>query len=150
MTKFLTQEALEKFKKELDELKNVKRKEISERIRSTAAFGDLKENFAYHEAKEAQGFLEMRIRELGDMINQAKVLEKKTDGKVGLGSKVTISMNDEKDEYQLVESEESDIMQGKISITSPIGKELNGKSKGDIVKITTPDGIKQYKVVEVS
>lgn len=149
MAKFLTPEALEKFKKELDELKNVKRKEISERIRYTAAFGDLKENFAYHEAKEAQGFLEMRIRELEQMINQAKIIEKKNDGKAGLGSKVTIISGDDKDEYQLVEAEESDIMQGKISITSPIGKELDGKSKGDVVKINTPDGVKEYKVVDI-
>ena len=149
MAKFLTPEALEKFKQELGELKNVKRKEISERIRYTAAFGDLKENFAYHEAKEAQGFLEMRIRELEQMINQAKVIEKKTDGKAGLGSKVIISCDGDKDEYQLVESEESDILQGKISITSPIGRELNEKRKGDVVKINTPDGIKEYKVIDV-
>lgn len=150
MAKFLTKGALEGFKKELEDLKNVKRKEISERIRYAAAFGDLKENFAYHEAKEAQGFLEMRIRELEQMISQARIITKNGDGTAGLGSVVTISNGDENEEYQLVEPEESDIIKGKISIKSPLGINIKGKGVGDSFEIVMPDGRVKYKIIKIN
>src|SRR3989338_7012627 len=95
MPKYLTKEAFEGFKKELDYLENTKRQEISERIRYTASFGDLKENSAYDEAKDAQGFLEGRISELKEIIAKARVLNKKENGKVQLGSVVSIEAEGE-------------------------------------------------------
>ena len=149
MPKFLTKEAHERFKNELNELKTVKRKEISERIRYTASFGDLKENFAYHEAKEAQGFLEAKIRELEGILANSQILQKKTGEVAGLGSTVSISSGKEKDEYQIVEPEESDILKGKISIKSPMGIALAGKKKGDKVVLKSPDGEKEYNIIKV-
>lgn len=149
MPKYLTPEALEEFKKELEYLKTVKRQEIAERIKHAAAFGDLKENFAYHEAKEAQGFLEGRILELRNIISSAKVIEKNKDGKIGVGFTVVIKSGTDTDEYKIVEPEEADIMKGKISAKSPLGKELIGKKKGDKIEISLADGKKQYVIVKV-
>lgn len=149
MPKYLTSEALGEFKKEIEHLKTVKRREMAERIRHAASFGDLKENFAYHEAKEAQGFLEGRIAELRNIISSAKVIEKNKDGKVGVGSKVVIKSKDESNEYSIVEPEEADIMKSKISAKSPLGKELIGKAKGDKIQINTPEGSKEYTIIKV-
>jgi transcription elongation factor GreA len=86
MVKRLTQEGLEKLKKELAQLKTVARKEVQERIRQSAALGDLKENAGYHAAKEDQSFIEGRIIKLEDIIVQAQVIEKKQGGGIGIGS----------------------------------------------------------------
>ncbi|MFH1181043.1 MAG: transcription elongation factor GreA [bacterium] len=153
MTKYLTAEGLEKLKKELDHLEKVERREISEKIRQTAAFGDLKENFAYHEAKDAQGFLEGRIRELKGVIAGAKVIEKNRSGKVQAGSIVLLDSSDGqregKEEFQIVGPEEADIFKGKISYQSPLGAALLGKTKGDKAVIKSSDGIIEYKILEI-
>lgn len=149
MPKYLTPEALEEFKKELEYLKTVKRREMAERIKHAAAFGDLKENFAYHEAKEAQGFLEGRIQELRNIISSAKVIEKNKDGRIGVGFTVVIKSGDDIDEYKIVEPEEADIIKGKISAKSPLGKELIGKKKGEKIEIALADGKKEYVIVGV-
>src|SRR3989338_7304270 len=138
MPKYLTKEAFESFKKELDYLENTKRKEISERIRYTASFVDLRENSAYDEAKDAQGFLEGRISELKEVIAKAQVLNKKENGKVQIGSVVLIEADGEEQKFQVTEPEEADILGGKISYLSPTGAVLLGKAKGDKVKVKTP------------
>ena len=89
MPKYLTKEGLEKFKNELEQSKTVKRKEVAERIRHAASFGDLSENAAYHEAKEAQGFLEDRINELRKIISGAMVVENYKNGRVQVGRLAT-------------------------------------------------------------
>jgi len=149
MVKHLTQEGLEKLKKELDHLKTVARKEVQERIRSSAAHGDLKENAGYHAAKEDQSFIEGRILQLEDIINQAQAIEKKQGGGVQIGSVVCLKSKAGEDKYQIVEPEEADIMAGKISLKSSLGEALLGKKKGDIVKFITLDGVKEYKITKI-
>ena len=150
MTKYLTHEGLEKLKKELDYLKNVKRKEVSEKISFSASFGDLKENAAYDTAKEEQGFVEGRIKELEQVLNQAKVLKKNGAGTVQLGSVVLVSCHNKKEKFQIVEPEEADIDKGKISYKSPLGGVLFGKRKGAKVDIDAPDGKIGYQIIEIA
>ena len=149
MAKHLTQEGLEKLKKELSHLKTVARKEVQERIRQSAAYGDLKENAGYHAAKEDQSFIEGRILQLEDIINQAQVIEKRQGGGVQIGSVVCLKSGDGDDKYQIVEPEEADIMAGKISLKSSLGASLLGKKKGDVVKFTTPDGVKECQIIKI-
>jgi transcription elongation factor GreA len=149
MSKYLTAEGLEKFKKELDNLENVKRRELADKLNYAISFGDLKENAAYHEAKEAQGFLEGRILELKGIISNAKVVVKTNTGMVGIGSTVLLSASDGNEEYAIVSPEEADVFKGKISYQSPLGKLLMGKSKGYTVKMDTPSGKIEYQIIEV-
>jgi len=95
MVKYFTVQGLEKLKKELDYLEKVKRKEVSERLRHTAAQGDLKENAGYHAAKEQQGFVEGRIKELKEIISQSKIIEKKEGDQVQIGSFVCLESLEE-------------------------------------------------------
>lgn len=149
MAKQLTKEGFEKLKEELNNLKTVARKEVQERIRHAAAHGDLKENAGYHAAKEDQSFIEGRILQLEDIINQAQVIKKQSGGGVQIGSVVCIESKDGKDKYQIVEPEEADILLDKISLKSSLGEALLGKKKGDIVKFVTPDGIKECKIISL-
>ena len=150
MTKYLTPEGLKKIKKELDYLINVERREIAERLRHAASFGDLSENAAYDEAKDAQGFLEEKIRRLKRVLSQAQVIKKEKSEKVQIGSIVYVkSENNKKQKFQIVESEEVDIMNGKISQESPIGNALLNKSKGEKIKIKTPEGEIEYEILKV-
>lgn len=150
MTKYLTLEGLEKFKKELNYLKTVKRKEIAERLRHTASFGDLSENFAYRETKEAQFFLEGRILELEETVRNTKIIEKKKQAdRVQIGSTVLVVSNNKKGKFRIVGSEETNPEQGQISYQSPLGKALLGKSVGAKVKIETPTGKIEYKILKI-
>jgi len=149
MAKYLTSEGLEKLKKELNYLKTVKRREIAGRLRHTASFGDLSENFAYQQAKEDQAFLEGRILELKEIICQAKIIEKKENGKVQIGSMVLINSNGDKEKFQIVEPEEANPQEGKISYQSPLGEALLSKSVGAKIKMKTPEGKIQYKILKI-
>lgn len=146
--KKLTKEGLKKLQEELDYLKNVRRKEIVKRIREAAALGDLKENAGYHAAKEDQAFTEGKIKSLTDIVNQAEVIEKKGD-QIQPGSLVCLESKDGKEKYQVVEPEEADIMSGKISTESSLGKALLGKKKGDSVDFETPGGLRKFKITKV-
>lgn len=153
MVKYLTKEGLEKLKKELTYLKTVARKEVQERIRQSAAHGDLKENAGYHAAKEDQSFIEGRIAKLSELIASAQVLESPSVGgeksKVQMGSIVSLKSKDGQNKYQVVDPEEADISTGKISFKSSLGEALLGRKKGDVVKFNTPDGVKEYKITDV-
>ena len=149
MSKYLTAEGLEKFKKELDNLENVKRRELADKLNYAISFGDLKENAAYHEAKEAQGFLEGRILELKGIISNAKVVEKNSNGIVGIGSTVLVSLDGSSEEYSIVSPEEADVFKGKLSFQSPLGKLLIGKIKGQKIRLETPGGQAEYLIIDV-
>jgi len=149
MTKYLTKEGLEKLKKELDYLKNIKRKEVSAAIKYAADFGDLKENAAYDEAKDAQGFVEGRILELERAVAQAHVIEAINNGKIQIGSIVSIRSGEREDRFHIVGQEESDIMQGKISYQSPLGSALMGKTEGEKVIIKIAENKTEYKIIKV-
>ncbi len=149
MPKYLTSEGSEKFKKELNYLKTVKRKEITECLRHSISFGDLSENFAYQQAKEDQAFLEGKILELEKIIRNAKIIEKKKTEKVQIGSIVIVSSDNKKQKFQIVESEEANPLEGKISFQSPLGKALLDKSVGNSIKTETSEGKIQYKILKI-
>ena len=150
MQKYLTPEGLEKLKKELEHLKNIKRKEIAERLEKCISFGDLTENAEYHETKEAQAFIEGRILELEDLIRNAVVAPEGGDGLYAqVGSTVLVSSGSGKEEFKIVGVEEADPLAGKISINSPLGKAFLNQMKGAVIEVKTPKGIAQYKILKI-
>ena len=150
----ITFQGLEKLKKELKELKNIKRPEIVKAIAEARGHGDLKENAEYHAAKEEQAKTEGRIIEINDLIARANVidvtkLEKKDN--VIFGSTVNLINleNNEKKTYKIVGKDEADIAKNYIYFRSPIGKALIGKKKSELITVTTPSGEKNFKITEV-
>ncbi len=149
----LTNEGFQNIKKELDHLKKVERPEIIERIAIARSHGDLSENAEYHSAREKQGMIEARIKYLEGVIAEAEVIDptKLSGDRVLFGATVTIFDSESEDEttYKLVGELESDLNNGKLSVTSPIGAALIGKEIGDEVVVQTPAGRKVYEIMEV-
>ena len=150
----ITFEGLKKIKKELEELKNIKRPKIIEAIAEARAHGDLKENAEYHAAKEEQSKIESRIIKINDLIARANVidvtkLEKKD--KVVFGSTVSLIdlKSNESKTYKIVGKDEADINKNYIYFKSPIGKALIGKNKKDLMTVVTPSGEKNFQITEV-
>jgi transcription elongation factor GreA len=155
MEKFpMTAGGLQQLKDELKHLKNVERHAVIKAISEAREHGDLSENAEYHAAREKQGFIEGRIKELEDKIARAEVIDvSKLSGKdIKFGATVTI-IDDETEEkitYQIVGIDEADIKKGLLSIRSPLARALIGKSAGDTCDITTPGkGHKSYEIIEV-
>jgi transcription elongation factor GreA len=146
---YITQEGLEELKKELNILKTDKTREIAELIKHTASFGDLKENFAYHDAKEKQAFLHGRIKELEHKIKYAKVVEKKQSDKVQVGSDVTVLLNGEKQKFSIVASDRVDPLNGMISYESPIGKALLNKSANQEIGVEIGGNKVKLKILKI-
>lgn len=149
MNNYLTKKALEKLKKRLKTLKE-KRKEIAKRLQRVTSFGDITDNAAFDEAKEAQAFLEGEILELEKTIREAKIIEpglKK--GEVIIGSKLVLETGGKEKEFLLTSSVEAEPQKGKISAESPLGKALLGKKKGAKVSIKTPQGKIEYKILKI-
>ena len=150
----LTQEGYNNLEKELEELKTVKRYEISERIKVALGFGDLSENSEYDEAKNAQAANENKIAELEAKLRYAKIIdESEIDTKtVQVGNTVTVlDMDfDEEVEYNIVGTTEVDLAQNKISNESPIAKALIGKKVKDVVDVEAPSGIIKMKILKIS
>ena len=149
MINYLTKEGLEKLKKELEELKTTKRKEISEKLKHAISFGDLKENAAYHEAKDSQAFLEGKIMELQKLINSAVIAKIGNKEKVQIGDTATIKSSDSEDKYTIVSPAESDPLKGKISSESPLGKTILNLKAGDSFEFDCPGGKIKYKVLKI-
>jgi len=150
---YLSQEGYNNLKSELEELKQVKRPELSKKIAEARDFGDLKENAEYHAAKEAQVLLESKITQIEQTLSRAKVLSKDdmAKDKVTILSQVRLKdlKNDLEVEYTLVSPAESDFKLNKISTTSPVGKALLGKKKGDVVLINVPAGTLKYQILDL-
>ena len=152
---YLTQEGLDKMKTELDHLINVRRPEISDKLQKAIAEGDLKENANYHDAKEQQGFMEGRIQELQAGLRNVKIIEPQAtvSGVIRVGSTAVITEvgldEDEEEEYRIVGAREADPANGYISNESPIGVALLGKKRGQTVKVLTPGGEVQLKILKV-
>ncbi len=150
----ITSQGLEKLKKELEELKNIKRPKIVEAIAEARGHGDLKENAEYHAAKEEQSKIEGRIIEINDLIARANVidvtkLEKKDN--VIFGSTVhliDLEINIKKT-YKIVGKDEADATKNYIYFRSPMGKALIGKKKKETIIVTTPAGEKNFEIIEV-
>ena len=147
---YLTQEGLEKLKGELEYLKNTKRREIAQKLKKAISFGDLSENAAYSEAKDAQAFLEGRILELKKIIGSAEIVQNHKRGKVELGSQVLLRCGQEELSFQIVGDAEGDPLKGRISHKSPVGQALMEKKEGSIVRIKNPDGAVEYKIIKIS
>lgn len=146
----LTKDGLEQLKRELKELKEMKRPEVIARIKSAQELGDLSENAEYQSAKEDQSFVEGRIQELEAMIKSAKVIEKSNDhSHIGIGSLVDVDIEGEMVSYEIVGPTESDIEHNRISSESPVARTLLGHKKGDTVTVTAPGGDVAYKILEV-
>ena len=150
----ITSQGLEKIKKELQELKNIKRPKIIAAIAEARAHGDLKENAEYHAAKEEQANIEGRIIKINDLIARANVvdvtkLEKKDN--VIFGSTVSLIdlENNKKITYKIVGEDEADVKKNFIYFKSPIGKALIGKNKKDFITVATPSGEKNFEILEV-
>ena len=150
----ITSQGLQKLKKELEELKNIKRPEIIKAIAEARAHGDLKENAEYHAAKEDQAKIESRIIVINDLIARANVidvtkLEKKDN--VIFGSTVFLIdlENKQKKTYKIVGKDEADIKKNYIYFRSPVGKALIGKNKNDLITVTTPSGEKNFEIIEI-
>ncbi|WP_396156547.1 transcription elongation factor GreA [Flavobacterium sp.] len=151
---YYTAEGLKKLREELDQLKSIERPKASQAIADARDKGDLSENAEYDAAKEAQGMLEMRIAKLEEVHANARLIDEShlDMSKVLVLSKVKIKnqQNGMEMDYTLVAESEADLKTGKISVTSPIGKGLLGKSVGQVAEITVPNGKLNFEVLEIS
>lgn len=151
---YMSQEAFNKKVEELQHMKSVLRPAASKAIAEAREKGDLKENAEYDSAKEAQGLLEAKIKQLEGQVSNARIVDEgKIDtSKVSILTKVTITNlgNKKTLTYQLVGETEADLKNGKISVSSPIGKGLMGKLKGEIAEIQAPAGVLKFRIDEIS
>ena len=151
---YYTEEGLKKLREELNQLKDIERPKISNAIAEARDKGDLSENAEYDAAKEAQGMLEMKISKLEEVLAGARLMDESQldTSKILVLSKVKIKneANGMEMDYMLVADGEADLASGKISVNSPIGKGLLGKSVGDIAKISVPNGTLKFKILEIS
>jgi transcription elongation factor GreA len=148
--KYITQEGLDKLKKELERLKKEERNKIAEELKEAISFGDLSENAAYDEAKENQAFLEGKIAELEKLVNAAQLIKRENNnGWIQIGSFVTLSDGNGEQCFEIVGEEEANPIEKRLSFKSPLGQALLNKPKGAQVEITTPKGVTKYKVLKI-
>lgn len=150
----ITVKGAERLHEELKQLKAVDRPKVIEAIAEARAHGDLKENAEYHAAREQQGFIEGRIKDIEAKLSNATIIDVTTvnaNGKVVFGATVDVADEETGEElsYQLVGEDEADIKSNKISISSPIARALIGKEEGDVAEVQTPGGLRSLEIVEV-
>ncbi len=152
-TNYVTAETFERLKEELQHMKGVERPAASHAIAEAREKGDLKENAEYDAAKEAQGMLEAKIKQLEGVIANARILDESTidTSKVSILTKVTLTNLNTKKEvtYKIVSENEANLKEGKISVTSPIGKGLLGKVVGDVADVIVPAGVLKFKIEKI-
>lgn len=149
----MTKEGLTALEDELRRLKSVERPDVIQAIAAAREHGDLSENAEYHAAREKQSFIEGRIAELEDIVSRAEAIDTSnmSGDTIRFGATVIVADadNDEETEYRIVGAMEASLEDGKISVTSPLGKALIGKTIGDVIEVATPGGGKSYEVCEV-
>lgn len=150
----MTKAGFDQLQSELKHLKSVERPEVIKAIAEAREHGDLSENAEYHAARERQSFIEGRVLEIEDKLSRAEVIDvsrMKGETTIKFGAKIKLFDEDteEETEYRIVGEDESDIKNGRLSITAPLARGLIGKSVGDVVEIPVPSGAKSYEVVEV-
>ena len=150
---YMSQDGFEKLKKELDEMKNVKRPEIQEAIATARAYGDLKENAEYHAAREAQGMLEAKIRQLDDKLARTEIVDSSnipTDA-VHFGAKVEVKDLDTGDieNYELVGAGDDDPINDKILVSSPFAQAFLEHKVGDKVEVNAPAGVLRFEILKI-
>ncbi len=152
MKELLTKENKEALEAELAELAGPKRKEIIAAVEYAKSLGDLSENAEYHAARDAQGKLEDRIKQIEYILKHAEVVERPADGSIAVGSSVAVQKEGETStrSFTLVGSEETDMLSGKISYKSPLGQALLGKKEGATISVETPKGTISYRIVSVA
>lgn len=148
---YLTSEGFLEIEEELNHLKNVRRPEIIKALKDARALGDLSENADYDAARDEQAKVEGRILELEKILEKATIIESNKDGKVGLGSTVTIYYIDdeEEEEYMIVGSKEADPSENKVSNESPLAMAIMGAAQGEIRSVESPNGKYDVKIVKV-
>jgi transcription elongation factor GreA len=153
----MTPEGQLRLQEELKRLKSVERPKNIQDIATARDHGDLSENAEYHAAKERQGFLDGRIKDLEDKLSRAEVIDpaKLKGDRIAFGARVKVSVSDDKGKeleseiiYRLVGPDEADLAQGTISVTSPLGRALIGREIGDEVKIKMPAGMRVYEILD--
>ncbi|MGR3302966.1 MAG: transcription elongation factor GreA [Candidatus Scalindua sp.] len=150
---YMSKDGYEKLTKELDEMKNVKRAEIQEEIATARAHGDLKENAEYHAAREAQGLLEAKIRQLDDKLARTEIVDSSnipTDA-IHFGAKVEVKDLDTGDieNYELVGAGDDDPINDKILVSSPFAQALLEHKVGDEVEVNAPAGVLRFKILKI-
>ena len=148
---YLTKEKKQELQEELHNLETVKRKEIAEKLEYSRSLGDLSENAEYHDARNQQAETESRINYLTELLKNVEIVKPHHSDKVEIGSSVTIKKKgtNDKHKYQLVNAEEADLSQNKISYESPMGKAMIGKTKKEEFSFETPKGVVDYVVVDI-
>lgn len=146
---YLTQEKYDEFKKELEHLKGEKRKEVAESLEYSKALGDLSENAEYHEARDEQAVVEDRIAKLESILKSAIIIKNHDTNLINVGSVLTVEKDGKKFHFTIVGTEESNVIDGKISIKSPFGQAALGKKKGETFSYDAPTGQVSYKVVDI-
>lgn len=150
----MTLQGFERLEQELRHLKSIERPAVVKAIAEAREHGDLSENAEYHAARERQSFIEGRVQDLEDKISRAEVIDvSKLSGKIiKFGATVTLIDEDSEEEvrYQIVGQDESDIKDGRLSISAPLARALIGKTMKDTVEVTTPGGSKSYEILKVS
>jgi transcription elongation factor GreA len=149
MVQYFTAEGLKKLKDELNDLKTVKNKEIVKLIAEAAAFGDLKENAAYHDARDKMAFLRMRVAELEGAINEAVVVEKEEADKIQVGSNIIILFDGKEENFHIVAPGEANILKNKISYQSPLGQKLVGRKIGEEFNFEAGNGVIKVKILKI-
>jgi len=145
----ITQEGLDELKKELNYLKVDKTREIAALIKHTASFGDLKENAAYHDAKDKQAFLQGDIKTLENRIRNSRVVQVRHSGKVELGSKVTLTMDGDEEVMEIVSPAQSNPTKGKVSYESPLGKAIMNKIQNEEFKVEINGNTFKCKILKI-
>ena len=146
---FVTKEGLEKLKMELKDLVEIKRPELAKRIQAAREMGDISENSEYDSSLQARSFVEGCIQELEEIIKTAKISDEGVAGVVGMGCRVTVHVDGDKQIFHIVGAPEANPMEGKISHESPLGSALIGKKTGDKIEVEAPMGKLSYTIVKV-
>ncbi len=147
----LTQEGYDKIVAELDIFQKEKRPKAVARLKAAREMGDLSENSEYHAAKEELGYVDGRIQEIEETLKNTQIVTHNAHlTKVAVGNMVTVLVHNKKELFSMVGELESNITEGKLSHKSPIGMALIGKGKGDVVKITVPSGVVEYKILDIA
>ncbi len=149
-TEYLSQESFDKLKTELEDLVKNQIPSIANRIDEARQMGDLSENAEYHAAREDMSWARTREKEIKNILDNAKIIEK-TDhsGVIDVGSTIIVDLNGKKKEYKIVGAQEADPLSGMISNESPLGSAFLGKKKKDKVQVEVPAGVQTYKIIDV-
>ncbi len=151
MAEYLSQQKYKEFVDELDYLQTTRRQEIAENLKEARSLGDLSENAEYHQAREDQANIEKRITDLQTILSDTVIVKKSSSSKVSVGATVVVQKKGEKDkkEYVIVGSQEANMLENKISVSSPLVKAMLEKAKGEFFSFESPKGKQDYNIIDI-